>query len=286
MVEYTYKDILEWLSQVEKNLHKLNPENISSTTNLIEEFSLLNLSTAEEMLRNYSINTTINDKRIQFLKAFKPIVLKIKELYSEIKDKNESHYKDAFNKQLDRLIARNNLPKIYEPIISKTQEFLHDWRNPIKKRGLLLCKNGTYQVIEFFRNETRLAVKLINEYIPISELESKPKTKEPSHNYPDKNPYPRIFTSSFGFNLFEKLNENLIKCDTEKDTNQDVNFVYTQLHKRSEGYIFEEVKPEEFKKWLNDTYSDKYNLNKIKDGEGETEKKLSIYSTIKNSLIV
>lgn len=94
----------------------------------------------------------------------------------------------------------------------------------------------------------------------------------------------RIFTSYEGFVLFEELNNTLINCDTSKGTNQDVNFVYSQLHKKNEGVLFNEVTPREFAKWLNETYPKKYSIDKIKDGEGLTDKKLQLYSTIKNGV--
>jgi hypothetical protein len=187
-MENAQKDLLEWLDKVEGVLYRLRPQSVSLTLDLINEFRLLELTSAEKLLKSISVNMTIDSKRTQLLQAIRPIVSTINSLYNETKNQCESDYREAFQKQLDNLIKQNNLPKLFDPMIKKTKSYLDNWESPIEQHGLLLRKNGTFQTIEIFRSETKLAIELINKYLPICELETNIIGKELPQVHPKKTP--------------------------------------------------------------------------------------------------
>ncbi|HEY9220360.1 MAG TPA: hypothetical protein VIO43_02150 [Lutibacter sp.] len=90
------------------------------------------------------------------------------------------------------------------------------------------------------------------------------------------NPYPHIFSNVLAFNFFEKL-FNLFKESDNKMA--DFSFLYRMMYK--DGFILSHFKPQMFVNWI-DQEPFKISLDKLKTlNKCTTNKKLQIYSTLK-----
>jgi len=90
----------------------------------------------------------------------------------------------------------------------------------------------------------------------------------------------KIFASYEGFFFFKKIEENMInKCTPDKDTNQDVNFVYCHIIK--DKFLQSTVKPSEFRDWLNEYNPQKYSLSEVRGTMTENKEKEKLYSIFK-----
>lgn len=208
-------------------------------------------------------NQLVND-------AEKPI--KIEQFKKHLKEYGKG-FRDGYFNYLDKIHDETELFKgekqiFINKIFSKVYDTLNVSIMPIQR-----IKNGITKTDDIFKiiesdifnqgirdGEIYKAWIVIAEYSPMFE-ERWAKEKKQDDSYDDisienynipttpiqNHLHPRIFTTEFGFILFEALKEKLVK-----NLLADYSFIYRKMQK--EELIYNAIGDSEFRRWLNDTY--------------------------------